>query len=79
MTSPKIEAARKTCCTECGWKGTQDQMVDVSVFDEAVAVCPKCHYVESSVRFACDEDGCWEYVTCGTPTNNGYRSTCGRH
>ena len=27
----------------------------------------------------CDEEGCIEPATCGTPTEEGYRSTCGEH
>ncbi len=27
----------------------------------------------------CDVEGCEEPVTCGTPTADGYRSTCSRH
>jgi len=27
----------------------------------------------------CDESGCKERYTCGTPTPNGYRKTCGKH
>ena len=27
----------------------------------------------------CDEPGCKEQVSCGTPTPTGYRNTCGKH
>lgn len=27
----------------------------------------------------CDEPGCSQRATCGTPTPNGYRSVCGEH
>jgi hypothetical protein len=27
----------------------------------------------------CDEPGCKEEITCGTPTPTGYRRTCGKH
>lgn len=27
----------------------------------------------------CDEPGCYKEVTCGFPTKDGYRSTCGEH
>lgn len=27
----------------------------------------------------CDEPGCFEQVSCGWPSDNGYRSTCGDH
>lgn len=28
---------------------------------------------------ACDEPGCFEHVSCGWPSDDGYRSTCGKH
>jgi hypothetical protein len=27
----------------------------------------------------CDEPGCFNYISCGWPTDEGYRSTCGDH
>jgi len=27
----------------------------------------------------CDEPGCLQRATCGSPTENGYRRTCGEH
>lgn len=27
----------------------------------------------------CDEPGCYDEITCGTPTPDGYRSTCSKH
>jgi len=31
-------------------------------------------------KFAlCDEPGCSDRVTCGWPSDNGYRSTCSKH
>lgn len=27
----------------------------------------------------CDEPGCYDAVSCGTPTSNGYRNTCSKH
>jgi hypothetical protein len=27
----------------------------------------------------CDEPGCFKYVSCGWPSENGYRSTCSEH
>lgn len=35
------------------------------------------HSVES--EYGCDEPGCDRWVTRGTPTPNGYRSTCSDH
>jgi hypothetical protein len=27
----------------------------------------------------CDEPGCFDFISCGTPTDDGYRSTCSKH
>ena len=27
----------------------------------------------------CDEPGCYDEISCGTPTPDGYRSTCSKH
>ena len=27
----------------------------------------------------CDEPGCFNYVSCGWPSDDGYRTTCGKH
>ena len=27
----------------------------------------------------CEWDGCHEYATCGTPTQDGYKRVCGKH
>lgn len=27
----------------------------------------------------CDEDGCFNYISCGWPSDNGYRRTCSGH
>jgi len=27
----------------------------------------------------CDEPDCYSEISCGTPTENGYRNTCGTH
>jgi len=40
--------------------------------------CPKCKSV-NMVGTVCDEWGCWEPDTIGTPTGDGYRRTCHTH
>lgn len=40
--------------------------------------CPVCLEV-GNFEALCDEPGCTNLVTCGTPTANGYRNTCSRH
>lgn len=71
----------KLVCQECDWCGPRgDRLVASNPFDSIMAVygCPACKAV-NCFRVACDEDGCWELVTCGTPTDDGYRSTCSKH
>lgn len=75
--------AEKVMCdeTRCDWHGTDDKILRAtSPFDaeETLYACPKCKTV-NSVVVACDEPGCWKEATCGTPTDNDYRRTCGKH
>ena len=74
----------KVCCQErrCGWVGDDsDLLVAVHPFiaDETVTACPDCKSLESSVFTACDEPGCNQASSCGTPTLEGYRNTCYAH
>ena len=71
----------KRMCEECGWHGQSDELLTADhPFDPADTLffCPQCKQVDSYLA-ACDTDGCWESVTCGTPTPEGYRQTCSRH
>ena len=40
--------------------------------------CPNCQAIDSFTQI-CDVDGCEDEATCGTPTKEGYRRTCGKH
>ena len=65
----------------CNWHGTSDEVLRAPhPFEpgEEVWGCPKCKSIDS-LYLACDEPGCWETASCGTPTPAGYRSTCGKH
>jgi len=70
------------CSTHrCDWHGFEDELLTAqNPFEngEILSACPKCKEVESAV-IACDEPECWERAICGTPTENGYRWTCGKH
>lgn len=72
----------KRVCGErhCDWRGTVGSVLTApSPFSaDTLQACPACKEV-NSIRVACDEPGCWEEVSCGTPTPNGYRQTCGKH
>jgi hypothetical protein len=65
----------------CDWRGDSDEMLRAKhPFDETdeITGCPKCKQI-GCVMGVCDEPGCWEFATCGTLTERGYRNTCGKH
>lgn len=65
----------------CNWHGDSSEVLRAkNPFDEDEVIegCPECREINSP-RQACDEPGCWKEATCGTPTPEGYRSTCGEH
>ena len=45
---------------------------------EEIYGCPNCKTIDSFVQI-CDVEGCNIEATCGTPTKDGYRRTCGFH
>lgn len=63
----------------CGWHG-EEVLTAPNPFDPADTIngCPSCRAVDT-IELACDEPDCWEPVSCGTPTDSGYRNTCGPH
>jgi hypothetical protein len=65
----------------CDWRGQDHEALRApdpfNEGDELIA-CPKCREV-SVLQVACDEPDCWEFVSCGTPTADGYRRTCHKH
>lgn len=72
---------KQACDCKVPWRGTSDEVLRApNPFDPADELwgCPKCKAVEC-LYLVCDEPGCWEHSTCGTPTPAGYRSTCGKH
>jgi hypothetical protein len=74
---------KKVKCSErrCNWRGQDDELLrgkNPFDADDIVIGCPECKRIDSIVC-VCDEDGCWDKVTCGTPTPDGYRNTCGKH
>jgi hypothetical protein len=71
----------KRVCIDCQWRGTVAEMLTApNPFDptDTIVGCPRCRQVET-LRVACDEPECWREASCGTPTPNGYRSTCATH
>jgi hypothetical protein len=79
----KTMIINKRVCEVCDWRGVKDQVLHAAnpfTNDklETISGCPQCLNVET-LRAACDELDCWDKVTCGTTTPDGYRSTCGIH
>jgi hypothetical protein len=73
--------SRKLLCKDCRAHATEDEILKApNPFEPIVDLwgCPNCKSVDC-FEVACDEDGCWESVTCGTPTPDGYRNTCSKH
>lgn len=71
----------KRICQECGWRGVASAVVTApSPFhvNDTVQGCPRCFEIQT-MRIACDSDGCWREMSSGTPTEAGYRMTCGEH
>jgi len=72
---------RKVKCEECGWRSNESEVMrapnpwDAGGYIEG---CPECNSVNSMI-YVCDEPECWSEATCGTPTPDGYRRTCGKH
>lgn len=74
----KIESYR---CTECDWHDYGRSYLSAkNPFDasEEISGCPKCKSINTIVD-VCEFDGCWRAASCGTPTPEGYRRTCGKH
>lgn len=73
--------SNKARCTECDWHGVWSGLLGaINPFKpgETIRGCPTCKGIDCFVS-VCDEPECWEPVTCGTPTCQGYRSTCRKH
>lgn len=71
----------KVACKVCGCRWfVADLLVGRNPFDDAEEIygCPDCKSIDSVVAI-CDEPGCWNEVTAGTPTLTGYRNTCSDH
>ena len=68
-------------CQSCDWIGDDSEILCApSPFDaeDTIYGCPNCGAVDGIVN-ACDEPGCNRNATCGWPSPDGYRRTCGKH
>ena len=83
----QTEYHRGKCRCACGWRGQVDDLIQCDVVRQGtgsivgyIHVCPRCLDLDSNaVTWCCEAPGCWLDRTCGTPTADGYRLTCGEH
>lgn len=83
LAGAKLKKIMKLRCRErhCDWRGLENELLlEPNPFDrnDALTGCPDCKGVDTTQE-ACDEPECWEFSSCGTPTENGYRRTCHKH
>ena len=72
---------RRFKCRECSTDFDEGEILLArNPFDETEMItgCPKCK-APDSFELLCDVEGCKRPATCGTPTEQGYRQTCGLH
>ena len=80
--SVAVQRLVRLVCSEwrCRWCGPEsDALRAPDPFNEGdtLIACPKCR--EQTLHTCCDEPGCTMEASCGTPTTDGYRWTCGKH
>lgn len=72
----------KLICRECNHRLLRNErLVAIHPFDPETMCCgcPECRSIDC-FAMVCDEPGCKEEATCGTPCKeHRYRHTCGRH
>lgn len=72
----------KLICLECYTHFTKAQQLSAPhPFDEGSTCngCPSCHSIDR-IQVGCDEPGCREVGSCGTPSKlHRYRHTCHKH
>lgn len=71
----------KLKCEDCDWRGTQREMLKApNPFDPEYEVvgCPRCKSI-ATLHYVCDAQDCWQLASCGWPSPQGYRNTCGKH
>lgn len=72
----------KVICKDCRkWHGDVSDLLcapNPFIEDDSIYACPGCRS-HLGIAKACSHEGCWQEVTCGAPTQNGYAWTCGLH
>lgn len=81
MSSMSYMEERKVQCRDCHWHGLLSacpQAENPFELGSEIVGCPKCNATES-MESCCQWFGCWKLASCGTPSPDGYRSTCFEH
>lgn len=68
-------------CVECDSISDENTLLTAqNPFDETETIhgCPVCKSIDTMVA-VCDEPGCDKDVSCGWPSDAGYRHTCYEH
>jgi hypothetical protein len=70
-------------CIECGWTGPTPCTTWLQMGGrprQAINCCPECMGINTTIEPCCDEPGCTEPSSCGTPTAaGGYKRHCHNH
>lgn len=78
----------KVKCKECNWNGLdRDLLIEDHPFDpqpiagcrNKIYGCPECLHAAEGFITLCETEGCLLDASCGTPTKNGYKTTCYQH
>ena len=72
---------KKWKCSECDTVTDEDGILTANnpfVAKDIIQGCPNCFSV-NTMKIVCDEYGCEKLATCGYPTDEGYRNSCGEH
>ena len=72
----KIE---KLMCIDCGWHGNTKTVLRAPHPFSFYPMygCPNCR--DTNIHRACCEPYCFGPVSCGIPTDEGYKSYCNKH
>jgi hypothetical protein len=65
----------------CNWIGDSSETLKApNPFNpnDELSACPKCKEM-GVIQPACDEPGCGQFASFGTPTPSGYRWVCHEH
>ncbi len=76
-----MKTTDKVKCTECNWYGVISELLTADnpfLPTDTINGCPSCKEVNTMGR-CCDRQGCWNTVSGGSPTKDGYEFHCLEH